>query len=386
MTQARRIVVIGAGPAGLAVVRAHRDAGGDAQLTLVGEDPEGPYQRPPLTKAYLRGEMSRAELPLAPSGWFAQRGVSLQRGSRVREIRPGREVVLENGRRLAADVCVLATGSRPIRPAVGGADDPDVLVMRTVADSDRLRARAASGSSAAVIGSGFVGCEAAASLAARGLAVTMLSQESAPQAGRLGEAAGERIAQWLREAGVALRLEVEVASIEHARRVRLTDGTVCDAEIVLLAAGAAPDATLAAQAGLALDGGAVAVDAAMRSSHPLVLAAGDVACAENRAAGRRLRVEHWGDAIAQGETAGRVLAGADGAWDRVPGFWSQIGERTLKHAAWGDGFDDAQLVAHGNDAFTVWYTRGGVVVGVLTHERDADYERGRLLIACGGRL
>ena len=378
------IVVIGGGPAGLGVARAYRDAGGDAELTLVCEETEAPYQRPPLTKEYLRGEMRREELALEPPEWFVERRVALQIGSPAREIRADRsEIVLEDGRRLVADVCVLATGSRPVRPSIEGADDPDVLLMRRVGDSDRLEPRGSAGS-AIVIGSGFIGCEAAVSLASLGVAVTMLSAESAPQVGRLGEAAGGRLVAWLREAGVTLRLGVEVAAIEHARRVRLRDGGTYEAEIVLLAVGAAPDAALAARAGLELDDGALPVDAAMRGGHPFVLAAGDVASAENRAAGRRLRVEHWGDAIAQGEIAGRSLAGTDAAWDEAPGFWSEIGSRTLKYAAWGDVFDDARLVEHGDAAFTIWYAREGVAVGVLTHECDADYERGRLLIARGG--
>jgi len=385
MPRARSIVVIGGGPAGLAVARAYRHAGGDGELTLVCKEAELPYQRPPLTKGYLRGEVDREELALEPPEWFAEHRVTVHLGSPAGEIRPERgEIVLEDGRRLAADACVLATGSRPLRPPIEGADDPDVLLMRSVADSDRLRGRDRA-ESAIVLGSGFIGCEAAASLASRGVAVTMLSAESAPQVERLGEAAGERLATWLREAGVTLRLGVEVAAIEEARRVRLRDGQGVEAELVLLAAGAAPDAALAGRAGLELDDGAVPVDAEMRSVDPFMLAAGDVACAENRAAGRRLRVEHWGDAIAQGEVAGRVLADSDAAWSEVPGFWSEIGSRTLKYAAWGDGFDDHRLVEHGDGAFTIWYTRERVAVGVLTHERDADYERGRALIAHGGR-
>jgi len=385
MPRTRSIVVIGGGPAGLGVARAYRDAGGDAELTLVCEEADAPYQRPPLTKAYLRGEMRREELALEPPAWFIERRVTLHLGSPASEIRPERsEVVLQDGSRLAAGVCVLATGSRPIRPSIDGAEHPDVLVMRSVGDGERLRARGCA-ASAIVIGSGFIGCEAAVSLASRGLTVTMLSAESAPQVRRLGEAAGERLAEWLREAGVTLWSGVEVEAIEDARRVRLSDGGAYEAEIVLLAAGAAPEAGLAARAGLELDDGALPVDAAMRSGHPFVLAAGDVASAENRTAGRRLRVEHWGDAIAQGKIAGRSLAGIDAAWDEVPGFWSEIGSRTLKYAAWGDGFDDAQLVEHDDAAFTVWYTRDGVAVGVLTHECDADYERGRLLIARGER-
>ncbi len=382
-----RIIVIGGGPAGLAVLRAYRDAGGDAQLTLICEEADRPYRRPPLTKEYLRGEMRREELPLEPPEWFAERGVTVHLGSPASEINlERREVVLEDGRRLAADSCVLATGSLPIRPPIDGADDPDVLLMRSVGDSERLAARATSALSAIVIGSGFIGCEAAASLASRGIAVTMLSAESAPQLARLGPAAAELLTEWLRGAGVTLRLGVEVEAIEQARRVRLGDGRSCTAEIVLLAAGSAPDAVLAARAGLELDDGTLPVDAAMRSEHPFLSAAGDVASAENRVAGRRLRVEHWGDAIAQGEIAGRTLAERKAGWNEVPGFWSEIGSRTLKYAAWGDGFDDFQLAEHDEGAFTICYTRDGVVVGVLTHGRDADYERGRVLIARGARL
>ncbi|HST56465.1 MAG TPA: FAD-dependent oxidoreductase [Solirubrobacteraceae bacterium] len=129
----------------------------------------------------------------------------------------------------------------------------------------------------------------------------------------------------------------------------------------------------------------VAVDEAMRSvSHGgAVLAVGDVAVAHNARAGRALRVEHWGDALTHGEVAGRTLTRGDGRWDSVPGFWSTIGEHTLKHAAWGDGHDRCRLVEHPGGAFSVWYSRGDALVGVLTHDRDEDYERGRELIESG---
>ncbi len=124
------------------------------------------------------------------------------------------------------------------------------------------------------------------------------------------------------------------------------------------------------------------VDAQMRAGERL-LAVGDVAFAHNASAGRRLRVEHWGDALAHGEVAGKALAGRAAAWEEVPGFWSTIGERTLKHAAWGDGYDASELVEHADGAFTVWYSRAGTLVGVLTHDCDRDYERGRELIRRG---
>jgi 3-phenylpropionate/trans-cinnamate dioxygenase ferredoxin reductase subunit len=380
----RRLVVIGAGPAGLAVVRGYREAGGDGAVALVGEEAHLPYERPPLTKGFLRGELGAEELVLEPASWFAERSIELHLGSRVQQIDPARrEVRLACGQRLAADACVLTTGARPTRPPVPGAEHEEVHEMRRLDDSERLAARAQSASRAVVIGSGFIGCEAAASLAMRGLEVTIVSGERLPQAARLGVDAGKRIAAWLREAGVTLLLGVEVEAIEEGRRVRVTARGELPADIVLVATGVAPNGELAAQIGVELHDGAVPVDSSMRSVNPFLSAAGDVAWAENRRAGRRLRVEHWGDALTQGDVAGRALAGEHAEWSEVPGFWSTIGSHTLKHAAWSESFDEARLVEHDNGAFTVWYTQAGVTVGVLTHLRDEDYERGRELIARG---
>jgi len=153
--------------------------------------------------------------------------------------------------------------------------------------------------------------------------------------------------------------------------------------VVVMAAGVAPRGELAAAAGLELCRGAVPVNAAMCTTLDALYAAGDVAFAENAAAGRSLRVEHWGDALGQGEVAGRSAAGEEARWDAVPGFWSTIGDHVLKYAAWGDGFDQSRLEHHGGGAFTAWYGRDGRIVGVLTHETDEDYERGRSLIAEG---
>jgi 3-phenylpropionate/trans-cinnamate dioxygenase ferredoxin reductase component len=154
-------------------------------------------------------------------------------------------------------------------------------------------------------------------------------------------------------------------------------------DVVVMATGVAPRSELATQAGLELNGGAIPVSAAMRSAHDGLLAAGDVCLADNLAAGRPLRVEHWGDALGQGTIAGQTAAGVDAGWDEVPGFWSTIGTRTLKYAAWGDGFDATRLRRDEDGAFTAWYGRKGQIAGVLTYRRDDDYERGRELIAEG---
>ena len=157
-----------------------------------------------------------------------------------------------------------------------------------------------------------------------------------------------------------------------------------EADTVLMATGIAPRVGLAEAAGLRLDGGAVATGADMRTSVPSVLAVGDVAYAHNSAAGRPLRVEHWGEALEHGAVAGSVLAGTDREWANAPGFWSTIAGRTLKHVAWGDGFATVRLGAGTDGGFTAWYADAdGTCVGVLCHQRDEDYERGRAMVEAG---
>lgn len=193
------------------------------------------------------------------------------------------------------------------------------------------------------------------------------------------------IAGWLETEGVDVNLGQEVEEIAAGDgSLEVRAGTVrAQGVVVVMAAGVAPRGELAAAAGLELCGGAVPVNAAMCTTRDGLYAAGDVAFAENAAAGRSLRVEHWGDALGQGEVAGRSAAGEEARWDAVPGFWSTIGARVLKYAAWGDGFDRSRVEHHGGGAFTAWYGRAGRVVGVLTHETDEDYERGSSLISEG---
>jgi 3-phenylpropionate/trans-cinnamate dioxygenase ferredoxin reductase subunit len=157
------------------------------------------------------------------------------------------------------------------------------------------------------------------------------------------------------------------------------DGREQPADAVLLALGIARNSELGAAAGVAVDDG-VLVDSAMVSSEPRLLAAGDVAFAANAAAGRRLRVEHWGEALNQGGVAGRTLAGQEASWDVAPGFWSTLGERTVKYAGWGDDWDEVRFEPGEGASFTAWYGRGGEIVGVLAHEHDEDYEEGKRLI------
>jgi 3-phenylpropionate/trans-cinnamate dioxygenase ferredoxin reductase component len=393
MNQNDQIVIVGGGPAGLSVARAYREIGGRGRVVLLTAEPYSPYSRPPLTKEYLRGEILRDELPIESPQWYEENGVELQTTTLVVKLDRDRGVVeTENGEEVPYDACVLATGSEPIRIPIPGADDPEVLVMRTIENSERLQSRANEGSRAVVVGSGFIGCEAAASLSLRGVEVTLVSQEDGPQRERLGEDTSRRIQGWLEGYGVDLRMGTDVESIERRDEgfeVTVASGEPVSGQTVLLAAGVKPRTRLAEEAGLEMERGGVVTDSSMRTSAPGIFAVGDIAFAMNEAAGSRQKVEHWGDALEHGRVAGTVLADGEAIWKEAPGFWSTIGDKTLKYWAWSGGWDEARFVEKDGsegEAFAVWYGREGVTVGVLAHNADEVYEEGRELIERGAPL
>lgn len=370
--------MIGGGPAAHAAAGAYREAGGTLPLRMLAAESHAPYRRPPLTKEYLRGESGRGELPLEPGEWYRRREIEIELDAEVvgLDLERGR-AVLADGRGLGCERCLLATGSRPLVPPIPGADGARVLTVRTIGDSERLATLG--GGRVLVAGSGFIGCEAAASLAMLGAETVLATLEAAPQVERLGGEAAERIGGWLQRLGVELLPEaslVELAEGAGEIRASFEDGRARTADAVLLALGIERNDRLARDAGLAGEEG-VLVDAAMVSSHPDLLAAGDVALAHNATAGRRLSVEHWGEALNMGRVAGRTLAGREAAWDAVPGFWSTIGERTLKYAGWGDGWEEARFEAGEGESFSISYGSGGELVGILAHRDDRAYEEGK---------
>ena len=240
------LVIVGGGAAGLAAARGYRDAGGDGEVVMLAGEPRPPYRRPPLTKEYLRGELDAAELPLEAPEWFAQNRVRIETGTWAVKLDPGaRTVTTEEQGELSYDRCVLATGARPKRPGLPGADDPAVHTVRRVEDSDCLR-QFGPGDWVVVVGSGFIGCEAAASLAMRGVEVELVTDERQPQAARLGDEVGARIAGWLTEDGVTLRLGRPVAEIEPGgRALSLEGGQRIEASAVVLALGISPTSSWA---------------------------------------------------------------------------------------------------------------------------------------------
>ncbi len=371
------LIVVGSGPAGVSAAEAFRKNNSADQVLILTSDPALPYARPPLSKDFLRGEVETADTELHPATWFDDQEVELVVCDGVDGIDLADRSVIAGGVRHPYRSLILACGSRPTPPPVPGGTS--ALLLRSQADAVRLRDAAQSANSAVVIGAGFIGCEAAASLAMRGVATTLVAPDAVPQAKRLGDAAGERIAKMVADAGARYVGGVSVDAIEDGA-VRLDNGVSIECDLVLSATGVKPQSTIAAAAGLGTRSDRVVVDAGMRTSGDGVYAAGDVALAHNGAAGRHIAVEHWQDAVDQGEIAGSNAAGASDEWAAVPGFWTTIGDATVKYHAWGDGYDRAHLAEHA-DGFTVWYESGGTVVGVLTHNADDDYDRGEALIA-----
>lgn len=383
------VLIVGGGPGGLAVARGYREAGGRGTVLLVSADEHPPYARPPLTKDYLRGESEAEDLPLAEQDWYRDNAVELLLGTPVTRIDAAQQQAeLSDGSTVRYRRLALATGSSPSPLPIPGADLPGLVYVRDRHSGEALRGLAAAGGRVVVIGSGFIGCEAAASLSRRGVEVVLVTDETLPHAARLGEEAGARIADWLRAEGVDLILQDGAAAVRssgNSWKVELASGRTLLANGVVSGSGARPNLALAESAGVKIDKGGVATDAELRTSDPAIWAAGDIAYAHNPAADRHLRVEHWGEAEAMGEIVGANLAGEHQRWAVAPGFWSTIGDHQLKYSAWGDGFDRADLV-EGPEGWAVWYSCDGSVVGVLAENWDSAYERGQSLIERGAPL
>lgn len=381
------LLVIGGGPSAKAAATAYRDAEGTGPVLLLSADDTAPYDRPPLSKDFLRGETEASALALAEAADYDTQDITVVLGAEVVDLdTQARTVRTADGTSYSYSACVLATGSAPVTLPAPGGDHPQVLKLRSLADGVALRDAAAKATSVVIVGSGFIGCEAAASLAASGKTVTQVSDEAMPQLHRLGKDVARVLSDWLTEAGVTLVGGVRVIGIEDGTRVLLSGHDPVEADLILTAVGAAPLGELADHAGLDVHDGRVVVDEHLTTSAAGVWAAGDVAYARNATAGRHLAVEHWDDADAMGTIAGTNAAGGDATWDTVPGFWSEIGERFLQYSAWGDGYDSARFVDHGEGSFTVWYGQEGKTVGVLTCSADSDDEKGRELIRSGAPL
>ncbi|MBO1754985.1 NAD(P)/FAD-dependent oxidoreductase [Allobranchiibius sp. CTAmp26] len=366
------LIVIGSGPAGVMAARGYLDAGGSGPVTVFTADVDQPYQRPPLSKEMLQDTAGEPHVLPILEGAGELDGIDVVLGRRAAAVDPLHHTVTVGEDEHTYDRLVLAPGAHPT-PLPVADDDAQVHYLRSLSDARALSAAAAHARTAVVIGSGFIGCEAAASLAIRGIETTLVTPESGPQAVRLGEHASRAISGWLTELGVRLVTDTSVTGVLAPRTVHTDGGHTYEPDLVLAAIGITPSTDFLHGSGIAMYDDRIVVDERLRTTMRDVWAAGDAVHAHHARAGRTLSVEHWGDASTMGEIAGRGAAGQDAEWIDPPGFWSEIGQHQLKYSAWGDGWDDLSVTERAG-GFTVRYGREQQLAGVLTYGADDDYE------------
>lgn len=380
-----RIVIVGAGQAGLQAAVSLREAGHAGPVTLVGDEPGLPYQRPPLSKAFLMGKIPAAGLDLRGADFLAAQRIDLAADPALAVDRADKTVRLASGLALAYDHLVLATGARRRELAVPGANLPGIHYLRSRADAEALKERLGGARRALVVGAGFIGLEFAAVAAALGIACTVV--EAAPSL--LGRAVSRPTADHIRgahEAGGARFLfgagvaRFEAGAAGGVARAVLSSGEGLEADLVLVGIGVIANDGLAVQAGLATAGGIV-VDARLRTADPAISAIGDCAVAPHPQAERPLRIESVQNAIDQGRHLARVLAGADAAYAALPWFWSDQGPIRLQIAGLTQGHD--RTVMRGDPAggrFSVFCYRGEKLLGVESVNRPADHMAARRFV------
>lgn len=375
---ARTVVVVGASLAGAKAAQALREEGFDGRVVLVGDEPERPYERPPLSKAYLMGTSEREKVFVHPEDWYAEHDVELVLDTAVTSLdRAARQVVLATGDRLAYDSLLLTTGSSPRRLTVAGADLDGVHYLRRLADSERLRTAFAGAAGVAVVGGGWIGLETAAAARAAGLPVTIVEYADLPLLRVLGPEVAEVFADLHRGNGVDLRTGVTVTEIVGAggsvTGVRLGDGTEVAADVVIVGVGITPNDSLARDSGLDVDDG-VLVDGHLRTSDPDVFAAGDVANAYHPLLRRRIRVEHWANARRQGAAVARTILGQDVPFDRLPYFFSDQYDMGMEYTGFVEPGGHDRVVFRGDPEsgtyLAFWLRSGRVLAGMNVNVWD----------------
>ena len=372
-----RIVIVGASLSGGTAAASLREAGFDGEIHLIGEESHLPYNRPPLSKGYLRGEERFADQLVHPEGTYAERDITLRLGRRATGIDPQRKIVrLNGGEGIPYDRLLVTTGGRNRSLSAPGADLQGIFQLRTVEDCDRIRAAARPGSHAVVIGLGFIGSEVTASLRQLGVEVVAVEGHPVPLARVLGKEVGAVLADIHREKGVELILEDSVAAFEGAgtvERVRTKKGRVLECGLVIAGIGIAPNSELLAAAGAAVDNG-VLVDERCRTSLPDVYAAGDVANHLHPIFGR-LRVEHWNNGQHQGRAAARSMLGDAEPYAYVHSFWSDQYEHVIEYVGFAADWD--RLVFRGRPQgrkFLGFYMKNGIVRAAVGLNRGGDPE------------
>ena len=370
-------IIVGASLAGAKAAEELRSAGFDGRVLLIGAEQELPYERPPLTKDYLRDESPREKTYVHEPGFYEQHQIELETDTTVTELDSAQSrIKLADGRWLDYHRLLLATGAEPRRIAIAGAELDGVHYLRTLADCDALRDRLQAGGRVVVVGGGWIGSEFAASARQRGLEVTVIDPSPLPLERIFGAEIGAFYRDLHSEHGVQLLLGegVEAFEGEHAvTRVRTTTGRAIECDFVLVGIGVTPRVELASGAGLEIDNG-ILVDEKLQTSMPGVFAAGDVAHAFHPFYGERLRVEHWSNALNQGPAAAHAMLGEPVSYDRIPYFFSDqydVGMEYSGHAPQRD-----EVIFRGDPAdgefIAFWLHDGRVLAGMNVNVWDVN--------------
>lgn len=378
-----RFVLIGGGVATAATATGLRNAGFDGEIVLVAGELHLPYERPPLSKEFLAGTFGRTDFQVNQQSWYAENDVELLLGTRARNLDPAeRRVSLSDGRSLTYDALVLGTGMRArTLPGFGG---ERVHVLRTLGDSERLGERLGSGRHLVILGAGFIGCEVAAVAAARGVRVTVFEPEPLPLGRALGPEVGTAVIGIHREHGVEIRTGEVVTEMTETRsgiELRTVDGELVECDELLVGVGSVPNAELAVEAGIEVDGG-ILTDEYGRTSAPDVYAIGDVAARFHPVHGRRVRVEHHDTALRHGANMARNLLGESEPFIEQHYFWSDQYEHKLQSL--GQFIGEGKAVIRGSveqRSFAVFSLEHGRITAMVALNRPRDVLHSRKVMA-----
>jgi NADPH-dependent 2,4-dienoyl-CoA reductase/sulfur reductase-like enzyme len=380
-------VIVGASLAGAKAAETLRGEGFAGAVVLIGDEDQRPYERPPLSKGYLLGKDGRDSIFVHDEGWYAEHDVDLRLGTAVTAIdRDARQVTLADktggetgGEKIGYDKLLITTGASPRHIRVPGADLDGVLYLRSVGDCERLAAAFKTGGRVVIAGSGWIGLETAAAAREFGCEVTVVEPERGALQRSVGPELGEVFADLHRSHGVTFRFGESVSELRGSggkvSAVVTSAGTELPADVVVIGIGAIPNAAIAAEAGLDVDNG-ILVDEALRSSDPDIFAAGDVANAFNPLLGRRIRVEHWGNALTGGPVAARSMLGQEASHDLVPYFYSDQYDLGMEAAGLPEPGSYDQVVYRGDkeslEFIAFWLSDGAVVAGMNVNVWDVN--------------
>jgi 3-phenylpropionate/trans-cinnamate dioxygenase ferredoxin reductase component len=370
-------VIVGASLAGAKAAEELRASGFDGRVVLIGAEAERPYERPPLTKDYLRGESEREKAYVHPADYYEQNEIELITATSATEIDPdGSTVTLDDGRQLGYDKLLLTTGAEPRRIPVAGAELAGIQYLRTLADCDALRAGLGDGERVAVVGAGWIGSEVAASARQLGAEVTLIDPLELPNERIFGREIGGFYRDVHAQHGVDLVLGDGVEALYgdgSVARVRTTGGRTIDCDRAVVGIGVVPRVELAGAAGLALDNG-IAVDERLQTSSPAIFAAGDVASQWHPFYEARIRVEHWANALNQGPAAARSMVGDRVSYDRIPYFYSDQYDVGMEYSGYATSWDEVVFRGDrdGGEFVAFWLLDDRVVAGMNVNVWDVN--------------